>query len=88
MKTISILIIWIVTAIDIYCCQWLTPETELNPVAREILIQYGVWHLVAWKVIGTYIATEWLRALPTYFCLIAAGGMLMLLGVLTGVFAL
>lgn len=83
-RAICILIIWLVTAYDVYCCQWLTPETELNPVARSLMIEYGVWAMVAFKIIGTYIATEWLRVLPTLFAVLAAALMLLLLGVLTG----
>lgn len=82
---VSILYIWVVTAIDCFCCQWLTPETELNPIAQWILIHYSVWYLIGAKIIGTAIATEFLRSLPVMYSLFLAGGMTVLLGVLSGV---
>ena len=77
--------IWLVTAYDIWCSQWLTIDCELNPLARMIMLQGGVWLMVSCKVVGTFIATEWLRHLPLYYSVIMATLMLCLLLVLTGV---
>jgi len=81
--------IWIVTAIDIWCCQWLADpcfyEYEKNPLARLILVNGGVWTLVALKVVGVWIATEWLRYLPIAYTYFTACLMTGLLLVLTGV---
>lgn len=85
LRVLSILFIWFVTAIDSFCCQWLTPETELNPLAQWILIHYSVWHLIGAKIVGTAIATECLRSLHVMYSLILAFGMVLLLGVLSGV---
>lgn len=63
MRTFGLLIIWLVTAVDIYCCQWLTTDQEQNPLAALILACGGVWSLVSLKVIGTFAATEILRKL-------------------------
>lgn len=86
-KSIKVMIawIWLVTAIDIWCCQWLTVETELNPIARIIYSNFGIWSMVSCKVLGTYIATEWLRHLPFYFSVILSLVMLLLLLVLLGI---
>ena len=61
--------IWLVTAYDIWCCQWLTLDQELNPQAQIVWIVFGnsVWAVVVWKVIGTFIVTEILRVLHKYF---------------------
>lgn len=59
--------IWLVTAYDIWCCQWLTLDQELNPQARAIMMMGGVWGLVVCKVMGTFIVTELLRVLHKYF---------------------
>lgn len=83
--TVSILFIWFVTAVDCFCCQWLTPETELNPIAQWILIHYSVWYLIGAKIIGTAIATECLRGLHYMYSIALALVMLLLLGVLSGV---
>jgi hypothetical protein len=77
--------IWLVTAIDIWCCQWLTPEIELNPLAAWILVTGDVWTLVAAKIIGTFIATELLRWLHIGYSIAIASTMLLLLLVLSGV---
>lgn len=77
--------IWLMTAIDIWCCQWLTPETELNPLARIIYVNYGIWSMIGLKVFGTWVVTEWLRYLPIYFSLFVAIGMAVLGLVLAGV---
>jgi hypothetical protein len=77
--------IWLATAIDIWCCQFLTPETELNPLARIIYVNLGLWAMMGFKVFGTWVATEWLRYLPTYFSIIIAFLMAVLLLVLAGV---
>jgi len=77
--------IWLVAAYDIWCSQWLTPSDELNPIARFIMVNFGIWTMVACKVVGTYIATEWLRYLPTYYSIIVAVLMSVLLLILTGV---
>ena len=85
MRTALIGFIWAVTAIDIWCCQWLTPDAEMNPIALWLLVHSGVWTLVAVKVFGTWIVTEWLRHLRFFYTLIVAGVMAMLLMILTGV---
>lgn len=85
MRTLLITWIWIVTAVDIWCCQFLTLETELNPVARLIMASFGVWGLIAAKVIGTYVATEWLRHLHIRYCYAVAFIMLLLIMVLGGI---
>lgn len=54
-------IIWLVTAYDIYCCQWLVDEQ--NPQAAWIIEHCGLWPFISIKIIGTAIATEWLRQL-------------------------
>lgn len=76
--------IWLATAIDIWCCQWLTIETELNPLARYIMMQGGVWGLVAAKVVGTWVVTEWLRHLHIAYSVIVASVMLATLAILGG----
>lgn len=88
MKTTLIGWIWLVTAIDIWCCQWLTVATELNPVARLIMEQAGVWGLLSCKIFGTYLATEWLRYLPLHYTVIVSLLMLTLLLVLGGLITL
>lgn len=77
--------IWLVTAFDIWCCQWLTPDTELNPLARIIYVNFGIWTMVACKVVGTFIVTEWLRHLPFYYTVIISFVMVALVLVLCGV---
>lgn len=77
--------IWLATAIDVWCCQWLTVGAELNPLASFILTQWGVWTLVAAKVVGTWIVTEWLRYLHIGFSFLIAGVMLTTLLILGGV---
>ncbi len=66
--------IWFVTSVDIWCCQFLEPQFELNPLARWILVSHGVWTLVALKVFGTFLATELLRYLPLIYVVIVALG--------------
>lgn len=68
------------TSVDIWCCQFLEPRYELNPLARLILVSYGVWTLVALKVFGTFLATEIMRHLPLFYvALIAVGEFALLL---------
>lgn len=58
---IALAFIWAVTCYDIYCCQWLLIQLELNPLARWIMQaggDRGVWMLVAARVAGTAITTE------------------------------
>ncbi len=86
MRLLLIAFIWFVTAADIFCCQWLTPEAEANPMARWILVNYSVWHPVGLKVIGTFVVTEILRYLPIVYSVGVALFMAWLLGVLYGVF--
>jgi hypothetical protein len=62
-KVPLIAIIWFVSAFDCWCSQWLSAETELNPMAASIIVASSVWTLVAMKIIGTFIATELLRHL-------------------------
>jgi hypothetical protein len=81
-------IIVLVTAFDVYCCQWLTVEDEVNPMARYIMEEYSVWHLIGLKIVGTFIVTEFLRFLPMTCALGVASFMVWLLGLLTGVFYL
>lgn len=71
------------TSVDIWCCQFLEPRYELNPLARFILANYGVWVLVAAKVFGTFLATEIMRHLPLRFVFIIALGEAALLFVLS-----
>lgn len=77
--------IWLVTSIDVWCCQFLTPAAELNPLARIIYVNFGIWTMIALKVFGTFLVTEWLRRLPLYYSIIIAIGMGVLLLVLGGV---
>lgn len=87
--TTCIGLIWIVTAVDVWCCQWFVDESfqnmELNPAAKYIMQEYGVWTLIALKIVGTWLVTESLRYLAAFYSLIIAGFMLVLLLVLTGV---
>lgn len=87
--TFCIGIIWIVTAIDIWCCQWFADPSfhnmEMNPICKLILQEQGVWTLIALKVVGTWIVTETLRYLKTFYSAIIAAAMLLVLSVLTGV---
>lgn len=63
------------TSIDVYCCQFITsPECELNPLARSIIVHFGLWAMVAMKVFGTYIATEVLRHLSWPYSVVIALG--------------
>lgn len=80
-------IIWLVAAYDVYCCQWLTPDMELNPVARHIMVEYSLWHMIGLKIVGTWIVTELLRFLPVSCSLGVTAFMIWLLGFLTGVFS-
>jgi hypothetical protein len=66
--------IWLVTAVDVWCCQFLTPAYELNPLARLIIIHGGLWTLVAAKVFGTFLATEILRNLALFYTVVIALG--------------
>jgi hypothetical protein len=75
--------IWLVTSIDIWCCQFLEPRYELNPLARLILVNYGVWTLVAAKVFGTFLATELMRHLQLRFVVLIALGEAILLYILS-----
>lgn len=77
--------IWGVASYDLYCCQWLMPMDEMNPLARLILVSGGVWLMVAVKVFTMFMMTEWLRYLPLYFTIIIAVVQGVLLLVLTGV---
>ncbi|MHC4704405.1 MAG: hypothetical protein ACYTFQ_27960 [Planctomycetota bacterium] len=49
--------IWIAAAIDIWCCQFLTPADELNPLARWLLVQHGTasggWCPRRWSAHGS-----------------------------------
>lgn len=74
-KTLLIAWIWLVTSLDIWCCQFLhSPEGELNPLARLIMVTWGVWTLVALKVFGTFLATEIMRHLALRYSVIIALG--------------
>jgi len=77
--------IWLATAVDVWCCQFLTVNDELNPLAAFILAQWGVWTLVAVKVVGTWIVTEWLRYLHIGFSILCAVVMAVTLLVLGGI---
>lgn len=78
--------IWLVTAIDLWCCQFIQcGDGELNPIAKFIILEWGVWTLVGLKTFGTWIATEWLRHLPIWYSFVVAGGMLVLLLFLGGI---
>ena len=78
-------LIWLITAFDIWCCQVLTVDQEMNPLARIIMANFGVWTMVSCKVVGTFIVTEVLRHLPLYYSIIIAATMVGLVLVLTGV---
>ena len=84
MKSGLIAWIWLVTCFDIWCCQWLTLETELNPLAKAVMSFGGVWFLVSCKVFGTYLATELLKILPAFYTYIISIFMFALLLVLAG----
>jgi len=84
-RTALITWIWLVTSIDIWCSQWLTLDQEMNPLARMIMASGGIWAMVACKVFGTFVATEWLRRLPTYFSVLVAILGAVLLLILAGV---
>ena len=88
LKTCLIGFIWLVAAVDIWCCQWLTPDAELNPLARWILAEHGVWSLVAAKVLGTWAATEALRYLHLAYSVGIALLMLVVLLILSGVISI
>jgi hypothetical protein len=85
MKTLLITWVWLVTSIDIWCCQWLTVDSELNPLAKLIMIHAGVFGMVACKVFGTFVATELLRRLPLFYSYIISALMLLLLLFLAGI---
>lgn len=55
---------------------------ELNPLADFILTRWGVWGLVSAKVLGTWVATEWLRSLHVGYSWAAAVVMAATLGAL------
>jgi len=76
--------IWLATAVDIWCCQFLTVNDELNPVAQFILWKWGVWSLVGAKVVGTWIVTEWLRYLHIAYSVVCAAVMACTLAFLGG----
>ena len=84
-RTLLIGFIWFAASIDVWCCQWLTVSGELNPLARWIMAEHGVWALMGLKVFGTFLATEWLRYLPIRYSYAIAVGMFVLLLVLGGV---
>lgn len=77
--------IWLATAIDVWCCQWLTPDAELNLLAKLILVKWGVWSLVGAKIFGTWIVTEWLRYLHIGYSFVIVGVMLVTLLILGGI---
>lgn len=56
---LGLAIIWLVTAFDVYCCQWLVEEQ--NPIAACIIANGGLWLFISVKIIGTALATEWMR---------------------------
>jgi len=87
-RTCLIGFIWLATAIDVWCCQWLTPDGELNPLASWILVEYGVWTLVSWKIAGTFVVTEWLRHAHFAYTVFVATLMAAVLLALAGVFPL
>lgn len=75
--------IWLVTAFDIWCCQFLdNPMHELNPLARWVMMEYGLWTMVAAKVIGTFLATEIMRHLKLFYTVVIAVGEAALLCIL------
>ena len=74
--------IWLVTSIDIWCCQFLVPEYEMNPLARFIFVHAGIWTLVALKVFGTFLATEIMRHLSLRYVVIIAIGEAALVAIL------
>ena len=76
--------IWLAVAVDIWCCQWLTADAELNPMVRTILVSHGVWTLVATKVVATFAVTELLRYLRLIYSIGVAGAMLALILILSG----
>lgn len=82
LRTLLIGFIWLATAIDVWCCQFLTVEGELNPLAKLILVHWGVWTLIGLKIVGTWVATEWLRYLPVWYSVTVAAGMAALLSFL------
>lgn len=56
-------------------------------MARYLMEEYSLWHMISLKIIGTYIATELLRYLPVVCSLGVTAFMIWLLGFLTGVFS-
>lgn len=70
--------VWLITAFDIYCCQYLTPDVEMNPLARIIMVNFGVWVMVACKVFGTFLVTELLRRLHIAYTLFVTALMTLL----------
>ena len=66
--------IWAVVAYDIWCCQYLEPSGELNPLAKLIMLQGGVWLLVSLKVFGTFLAVELLRRVSFWYTVGVAVG--------------
>lgn len=71
-RLLGIAWIWLVASVDIWCCQWLTVDTELNPLARQFIIYFGLWGFAGWKVFGTFLVTECLRHLRLYFTIVIA----------------
>lgn len=65
--TLGIGFVWLVTAYDVVCCQYLTAETELNPLAAEIIRRSDIWTFVGLKIVGTFLATEMLRVLHPWY---------------------
>jgi hypothetical protein len=88
-RTLLIGFIWFGASIDVWCCQWLDPVAdpgaELNPIARMLMVNYGIWGMVGLKVFGTFLATEWLRHLSIVYSYAMAIGMLTVLLILVGV---
>lgn len=53
--------IWAVTCLDVWCCQWLQVQFELNPLARWIMLaggDGGLWVIVAARIAGTALSVE------------------------------
>jgi len=84
-RTVLLTVVAAVAAYDVYCCQWLTPEYELNPLFRLIMVQWGLWVAVGCKVFGTFLALEILHRVSIWYSVLAACGMLVLFLTLIGV---
>lgn len=65
LKTLCLGIIWAVVCYDVRCCQYLVdfPQKELNPLAKWIIFEIGVWDFLAVKIAGAVVVTECLRRL-------------------------